>query len=430
MKDNSIISGTLKALFYSYAVTVGLLVVLLGVSFYISKTLFPAVVLVTAFLLSAIMRSWPSESRQQCNRMAWTVEATLVVSALVMMVLLLSHVKALFGDRFNTRYFNPDMPYITCLVVQTIGALVSLYALFMGRSLGVCRRCREKFGEYDNNSMASMLFNDESAQQLRMFFWICFGMGVVQWTYFFVFFINVNFNSPDLFMFCYLPVAVYLFSLLYLAMRYYSIAEAFKATKSGATKVNRGTQLRFIVTGGDRMLLRENGNEEYDTPYRAEVSLVKPDDAKARERFEAMGGPAGTPMRFLYENFNTGGERTMHYAAFVEENECAKASKGGNWFTLYEVDRFLNTGRLAPMMANEIVRIYTVTMAWKTYDRQGHRLYPIKHYKPIFRLRDFKDWDVDYNDPAWVQVSMENEDQPFFRARRLWRKCLNIFSRR
>ena len=68
-------------------------------------------------------------------------------------------------------------------------------------------------------------------------------------------------------------------------------------------------------------------------------------------------------------------------------------------------------------------------MAWKTYNRQGRRLYPIKHYKPIFRLRDFKEWDVDYNDPAWLQISEENEDTRFYRARRLLRKCLGIFNR-
>ena len=85
--------------------------------------------------------------------------------------------------------------------------------------------------------------------------------------------------------------------------------------------------------------------------------------------------------------------------------------------------------RLSPMLANELVRIHTITMAWKTYDRRGHRLYPIKNYKPIFRLRDFKEWDVDFNDPVWLQISVENEDRPFFRVRRVWRKFLDIFNR-
>lgn len=429
MKDTSIITGTLRSLFFGYAVSAGFVALVLGASFLLNKTFMPVLLLILAYAVTAVTRASSAGRRQRCHRMVWTVQTTLVLSAFVMLLLLLSHVKLLFGDRFNTSHFNPVIPYVTCLVVQTAGALVSLYAIFMGRSLGVCRRCRRIYGDYDSDSLASTLFNDESEQQLRMYFWICFGAGVVQWAYFFVFFINVNFNSPDIFVFNFVPVAIYVLSLVYLGTRYYNIAETFKATSSGGTRVNRGAQLRFIVTNGDRMLLRENDAEEYDTPYKAEVGFAKADDSRAMERFEAMGGPADSSMRYLYENVSPGGEKTLHYAAFISEENSEKVRRGGDWFTLYEVDRFLNSGRLAPMMANEIVRIYTITMAWKTYDRQGRRLYPIKHYKPIFRLRDFKDWDVDYNDSSWMQVSIENEDRPFFHARRFWRKCLNIFNR-
>lgn len=428
MKDTSIITGTLRSLFRGYAIPAGAIALVLGTSFLVSKTILPVLLLVLAYVVSAFSHT-TSGNRQQCRRMTWTVRTTLILSAFVMMLLLLVHVKAIFGDRFNYPRFNPQIPYVTCLVIQTVGALVSLYAIFMGRSLGVCRHCRKAFGDYDNDSLASTLFNDESEQQLRMYFWICFGAGVVQWAYFFVFFINVNFNSPDVFVFNFVPVAVYVLSLIFLGSRYYNIAETFKATNAAGTRVNRGAKLRFIVTNGDRMLLRETDGDEYDTPYKAEVDFVRPDDARARERFEALGGPAQSAMRFLYENISAGGEKTLHYAAFVDEHNSEKARRGGDWFTLYEVDRFLNSGRLAPMMANEIVRIYTITMAWKTYDREGRRLYPVKHYKPIFRLRDFKEWDVDYNDPSWMQVSIENEDRSFFHARRLWRKCLNIFNR-
>lgn len=61
-------------------------------------------------------------------------------------------------------------------------------------------------------------------------------------------------------------------------------------------------------------------------------------------------------------------------------------------------------------------------MAWKTYDREGKRLYPIKHYRPTFRLRDLKDWDVDYSDTSWFAVAENNQDRPFFRTRKFWRK--------
>ncbi len=33
-----------------------------------------------------------------------------------------------------------------------------------------------------------------------------------------------------------------------------------------------------------------------------------------------------------------------------------------------------------------------------------------------------KNWDVDYNDPIWLFVAMNNEDRRFFKLRKLWRK--------
>jgi hypothetical protein len=74
------------------------------------------------------------------------------------------------------------------------------------------------------------------------------------------------------------------------------------------------------------------------------------------------------------------------------------------------------------MLASEIKRIYTITMAWKTYTRDGKRLYSIKNYVPTFRLKDLKNWDVDYNDITWINIADNNEDKRFFVLKKLWRK--------
>lgn len=77
---------------------------------------------------------------------------------------------------------------------------------------------------------------------------------------------------------------------------------------------------------------------------------------------------------------------------------------------------------MSPALGAEFRRIYTVTMAWKTYDYNGKRLYPIKNYKPTFRLKDFGEWNVDYDDPNWLNIAYNNEDRFMFRLRGLWRK--------
>ena len=90
-----------------------------------------------------------------------------------------------------------------------------------------------------------------------------------------------------------------------------------------------------------------------------------------------------------------------------------------------ELERLLNGDSLAPLMAAEIHRLYTVTMAWKTYDRLGRRLYKIKNYRPTFRLRDIQNWDVDFNDSQWLRVAVNNQDRPFYSLKRFWRRYVN-----
>ena len=82
----------------------------------------------------------------------------------------------------------------------------------------------------------------------------------------------------------------------------------------------------------------------------------------------------------------------------------------------------MKNGEVNSLLAGEIYRIYTVTMAYKTYDREGMRLYNIKHYRPSFHLNEIRNILVDYNDPVWMYVAKDNEDKPFFRIKRAWRK--------
>ncbi len=61
-------------------------------------------------------------------------------------------------------------------------------------------------------------------------------------------------------------------------------------------------------------------------------------------------------------------------------------------------------------------------MAWKTYNADGRRLYKVKNYRPIFRIKGIQDWDVDFNSPRWLNVARFNEDKPFYRLRRLFNR--------
>lgn len=76
-------------------------------------------------------------------------------------------------------------------------------------------------------------------------------------------------------------------------------------------------------------------------------------------------------------------------------------------------------------MSTEMHRLHTITMAFKTYTTEGLRRYNIKNYRPTFRIKDIKSLDVDFNDSSWLFVADNNEDIPFFRFRKFWRKYIN-----
>ena len=185
------------------------------------------------------------------------------------------------------------------------------------------------------------------------------------------------------------------------------------------------TLVRFLVLSGDRILLSEQSDGLIDTPVkktmtrREEISLDE-----ARHEFADMSGTKDFDLKFLYsESGYVNGTNVIHFAAFLPDAaESHDLRVRGQWNTIDQLDRQLKAHKLTPLLMSELHRIYNITMAWKTYDRDGRRLYPIKNYHPTFRLRDFKKWDVDYTDLHWLDIASNNEDRPLFRLRRFWRK--------
>ena len=113
---------------------------------------------------------------------------------------------------------------------------------------------------------------------------------------------------------------------------------------------------------------------------------------------------------------------------FESTSEVSGLSLPGEWYTQNELRDMVDNRRLAPLLMSEIDRLYTVIMAFKTYDSNGRRLYDIKHYKPSFRLRDIANLIVDYNDPQWLYVAKDNEDKPFYNFKRFWRRYVRGIS--
>lgn len=113
----------------------------------------------------------------------------------------------------------------------------------------------------------------------------------------------------------------------------------------------------------------------------------------------------------------------FHFFAFVDNKEDITESKiHGEWFSLGELRQLMMQHLTGNDLNSEMARIYRIAMAWKTYDREGRRLYKFKHYRPTFRIKDIRNWEVDYNDGHWLSVGRLNEDSHLFRLRRFLKR--------
>lgn len=425
-QHHNISTATIRGLWNNWAIAFGAIALVTFFSLFISKVILPAIIFVLAYVMMAKLKSDSGNSKMgACNLIVWATAIILFWSGLIMVIINIIHAEWFFGGRFVVEPFNPQHPYVSSLIIFPTALAVSIYFLARGHSLKICQNCHARFGYYHQSSSVATLYFREARYQLRLMLMLSLLLSIVDWGYYYFFYINVNFNSPDKFYFIIMPIAIYLISLVYMSLRYMSMSDDLVARYSSKNMKPMMTLVRFLVLSGDRILLSEQSDGLIDTPVkktmtrREEISLDE-----ARHEFADMSGTKDFDLKFLYsESGYVNGTNVIHFAAFLPDAaESHDLRVRGQWNTIDQLDRQLKAHKLTPLLMSELHRIYNITMAWKTYDRDGRRLYPIKNYHPTFRLRDFKKWDVDYTDLHWLDIASNNEDRPLFRLRRFWRK--------
>lgn len=339
---------------------------------------------------------------------------------------------------FDMATINVEIPFITVLIISPVTLVVTASAAWRGTSLGFCQECMARYGTPGERGFLGNLFSQEGKYQVRLLRNLAALLTLASWIYYVIEYVNVNINSPDRFMFFWAPMAVFIFSIIYMAMRYGGLWNYYSQNMtlmSGA--MNRSTLLRYLIFWDNYLCVlppQDNpdtamqiGHPRYDTPGTLRIPFrERMPEHEANEYFCTMTKMRDVNMRFMYDNLLGNTEcNVFHYLVFLddEQKEILLSNHPSYQFiSLGEIDNLLNSGQFNTMLSAEIVRLHTVAMAWKTYDNEGRRLYRIKHYVPTFRLRDVKKWDVDYADPRWFRISRINEDKPFFRLRRWWNR--------
>ena len=420
-------------MYRNWTISFGSITLLLLLSIYLPMWWLPFIAIAEWYAITSIVhidRHRPSASCSLVMRMA---SRTLGISALVMLCVLVLYTDHILPTFIELSAYNQDKPFITDLIVFPVMAVICALMLFAGLSDKRCRDCQRRNGFYAGDSMIATLYYRESRYQLQILMILSLVIGGVDCWYYFARYVNVNFNAPDRFFFCYIPVIVYLLSLIFMRGRYHTIRSIYASFDCAHPNREHKSVLRFMVLCGNDILLHQNPESgRWDTPAESVIGATRNiGDREASLILTEQTGLRDASLRYCYTNEGMAtGSRVIHYAAFVDEAMRNGVSQEDRWFNPYMVDHALATNSLAPMLANEIYRIYTITMAWKTYDKEGRRLYPIKNYRPTFRLGDMRKWDVDYDDCTWFDIAANNQDRNFFNLRRISDRITGLFGRK
>ena len=430
-------SNGINSLWVNWSLSAGALALVIFCGFLISKLWRPALVLGLQLLLLRRSRMLPQDKQGVCNLLPLLVSRILFFSAVIMVGINLYYMKFIDPQEYVIGTANRKIPYVTVLVVSTVTVAVLSVAYVRKFNFDFCDECRIRYGRSSERGVLGRLYSRESGYQIRVLYIFSILVCVYSWTYYALRYSNVNLNSSDKFFYNWLPLLFYILSEIHMSLRYFGIYAFYRQNIEGeANSKESTTWLRYIIISGNNVFLtdevRDGGADQqsakrrYDTPasfYIPYRERIMPYDAQTY--FERLvDKKVYSEVKFLYENYNYHADSNIFHYAVVLENMSAVADMklNGKWFTLRQIEEMMGSGGVMPLLGSEMYRIYTVTMAYKTYDRDGMRLYGIKHYKPSFRLDEIKNLLVDYNDPVWLFVAKDNEDKPFFHFRRAWRK--------
>lgn len=426
------------SLWANWIMGVGSLIAILLISPHIDKEWLPLVVLMLEFFLFALVRHNRVAQLPVCYLIPFICTRVLFWSAVIMVIINLLHINDFMLAFADEKSVNPEIPFISVLIVAPITFIVSAWAYTRGNKLNFCVDCTFRHGTAAERGFLGNLFSQEGQYQVRLLMMLSLLMTITVWLYYVIFYINVNLNAPDKFFFVWFPILLFGFSIASLSIRYFSLWTYYCQDIEGSpVRHGSSTLLRYLIFCDDYVFLKKYdtdkddaraGEDKFDTPAKVYVSYRGRMMQYDVESFlKSLSGITESEVRLMYTNKNFNADcNIFHYACFVENKGIvAQSCLEGDWYTLQQLNQMINKNQVAPIVTSEFSRMYRIIMAWKTYDRTGRRLYGIKNYKPTFKLKDLRDWDVDLNDTEWLYVSINNQDRPFYKLKRFWRKHIN-----
>lgn len=397
----------------------------------------PVIALLIAAGLYLYIYNERFSSARSCLIPAIGVLYSIVIYAFITIILNLLHIWGIFELPHEFIFFTD--PFIPALILSPIIFFVFLYIQLQKRKLKICQECRSSRSLGGQRGPIGVL-NSEYHFQIKNFLTLALVLSIIIWTYYQFFYINVNINGRDDYIFTWLSVICIVIDELYFSFRYYNLYLDFKENNELITPeqlrdMTAKTYLRFYVVSGDNMYLTDKAVDSYfgngeviDTPFFTKQTMNGINGEDIKKVISKMTGIDDGELKFFYGRKSPDDDKhsLLRYFYFIDKDpkELPELATPGKWYS-FDAVKYMYSNypkKMSELAVYDITRLATIMLTEKIFDEEGFRKSGIKSYNPTFTLPEVKKSNIDFQDDKWIQISLFNSDTSLYKLKIWWRQ--------
>ncbi|MCH5222638.1 MAG: hypothetical protein J1E82_01230 [Muribaculaceae bacterium] len=397
----------------------------------------PVIALLVASGLYVYIYNERVASVKNCMVPCITILYSIVVYAFFTIILNLMHIWGLFEMPHEFIFFTD--PFIPALILNPVSFIVITWIYIRHRKLKMCVECRTNRVLGGQRGAAGLL-KSEAHMQLRNFMILSGVLSVAIWIYYQFFYIDVNINARDAYIFTWLTVIGLAIDELYFSIRYYNLYLDLKEnneliTPAELRDMSAKTYLRFYVVCGDYMYLTEHAvdtsggkAEVYDTPFFTKQTMTGFLSEDVRKIITEMTGVDNGELRFFYGRKRPDDQKQslLRYFYFLDGDisDYPELETKGEWVSFDKIKYIYSNypSKMAELAVHDITRLATIILTEKIFNEDGYRKSGIKSYNPTFNLNEVRKSKIDFQDDKWIKISSFNSDTSFYKLKKWWKE--------
>lgn len=398
----------------------------------------PFISLACAALLYTLIYNRKNSESQSCIVIIYTVFLCLISYTFTVIILNILYLWHIINIPDEFIFFND--PFIPSLIMCPICFVTILICYLRRHNLYVCIDCKLTNGDTNERGKTGIILSNETYVQMRNLI-VLFGvLSVIIWVYYIFFYIKINTNERDWYVFTWLTVIAFLFEEIYFMARYYNLYLDLKENNEIISpdqldNIEHTVYVRYYVICGNNLYLDRHsfsgGNdfrEVSDTPFQTRRSVSGMPVAELKRTIAQMSGVGGGDLQFFFGRKSADMKNTslLRYFYFIDPDsgKLPELKTQGEWMDFNEIKRIYsqNPGVMSSVLVADITRLATIMLTSKIFDENGYRRNRIKSYVPPFNLTDLRNSNLDFQDDKWIRISRFNSDTRLYGFKRWWRK--------